>query len=36
LDQVIGSLKQRKLMLNDEKQLACTAQGHVFLNSVLE
>jgi len=36
LDQVIGSLKQRKLMLNDDTQLACTAQGHVFLNSVLE
>ena len=36
LDQVIGSLKQRKLMLNDDTQLACTVQGHVFLNSVLE
>ncbi|WP_445114797.1 radical SAM family heme chaperone HemW [Acinetobacter sp. WZC-1] len=30
------ALQQRKLMLEDQNRLACTMQGHVFLNSVLD
>lgn len=33
---VLGSLRQRKLLVEDEQCLACTEQGHIFLNSVLE
>ena len=33
---LMDSLKQRHLMVDDENRLACTEQGHVFLNSVLE
>lgn len=36
LDQVLTSLRQRKLLVDDPQRLACTEQGHVFLNSVLE
>ena len=36
LDQVLTSLRSRKLMVEDQSRLACTEQGHVFLNSVLE
>lgn len=33
---VLDSLRQRKLLVEDEQRLACTEQGHIFLNSVLE
>lgn len=36
LDETLISLRQRKLMINDQNRLACTDQGHIFLNSVLE
>ena len=36
LDETLISLRQRKLMIDDQNRLACTEQGHVFLNSVLE
>ena len=36
LNERMKSLKQRHLMLNDTTRLSCTAQGHVFLNSVLQ
>ena len=36
LDELLASLRQRKLMLDDQTRLSCTAQGHVFLNSVLQ
>ncbi|MEG0653146.1 MAG: radical SAM family heme chaperone HemW [Acinetobacter sp.] len=36
LDKAVDSLRARKLMVDDQNRLACTEQGHVFLNSVLE
>lgn len=36
LNDVLASLRQRKLMVNDSSRISCTEQGHVFLNSVLE
>ena len=36
LDELLTSLRARKLMVDDHSRLACTEQGHVFLNSVLE
>ena len=36
LDQTLNSLRSRKLMVTDNERLACTDQGHVFLNSILE
>ncbi len=36
LDAVLASLRKRKLLVEDQNRLACTEQGHVFLNSVLE
>lgn len=36
LDMILKSLRTRHLLENDETRLACTEQGHVFLNSVLE
>lgn len=36
LDNVLTSLRDRKLMVEDSTRISCTAQGHVFLNSVLE
>ena len=36
LDQPLNSLRSRHLMVDDQNRLACTEQGHVFLNSVLE
>lgn len=32
----LDTLRQRQWMVNVSDQLACTAQGHIFLNSVLE
>ncbi|WP_334134948.1 radical SAM family heme chaperone HemW [Acinetobacter schindleri] len=36
LNALLTSLRQRKLMVEDPERLACTEQGHIFLNSVLE
>ena len=36
LHDVLSSLRQRHLLVDDQLRLACTEQGHVFLNSVLE
>ncbi|WP_180104132.1 radical SAM family heme chaperone HemW [Acinetobacter sp. YH12108] len=36
LDELLTSLRQRQLMVEDTERLACTEQGHIFLNSVLE
>ena len=36
LDLLLQSLRSRHLMVDDQNYLACTAQGHIFLNSVLE
>ncbi|WP_173912573.1 radical SAM family heme chaperone HemW [Acinetobacter sp. Marseille-Q1618] len=36
LDEILNSLRQRQLMVNDTEVLNCTEKGHVFLNSVLE
>lgn len=36
LNQVLTSLRARKLLVEDSSRLACTEQGHIFLNSVLE
>ncbi|WP_374666380.1 radical SAM family heme chaperone HemW [Acinetobacter sp.] len=34
--ELLASLRERRLMVNDPERLACTEQGHIFLNSVLE
>ncbi|MQW92414.1 radical SAM family heme chaperone HemW [Acinetobacter wanghuae] len=36
LNKLLTSLRERQLMVNDAARLACTEQGHIFLNSVLE
>ena len=36
LGDVLHSLRLRHLMVTDKNRISCTAQGHVFLNSVLE
>lgn len=36
LAETLDSLRIRKLIVDDATRLACTEQGHVFLNSVLE
>lgn len=36
LDHPLNLLRSRHLMVDDQNRLACTEQGHVFLNSVLE
>ncbi|WP_438839634.1 radical SAM family heme chaperone HemW [Acinetobacter johnsonii] len=36
LAETLDSLRSRKLMVDDAMRLACTEQGHIFLNSVLE
>jgi len=36
LDELLISLRERKLILSDENRIACTEKGHIFLNSVLE
>lgn len=36
LNELLNSLRARKLMVEDQNRLSCTEQGHVFLNSVLE
>ena len=36
LDELLNSLRSRKLMVEDKARISCTEQGHVFLNSVLD
>lgn len=36
LNELLSSLRDRKLMVDDQDRLSCTEQGHIFLNSVLE
>ncbi|ENX10773.1 radical SAM family heme chaperone HemW [Acinetobacter variabilis] len=36
MNELLTSLRQRQLMVEDTKRLTCTEQGHIFLNSVLE
>ncbi|WP_180115996.1 radical SAM family heme chaperone HemW [Acinetobacter sp. YH12140] len=36
ISELLASLRQRQLMVNDPARLSCTEQGHIFLNSVLE
>ncbi|QPF32472.1 radical SAM family heme chaperone HemW [Acinetobacter lwoffii] len=36
LHELLSSLRDRKLMVDDQNRLSCTEQGHIFLNSVLE
>ncbi|HEX5382786.1 MAG TPA: YggW family oxidoreductase, partial [Acinetobacter sp.] len=36
LNELLSSLRARKLMVEDQTRISCTEQGHVFLNSVLE
>ncbi|OTL56286.1 YggW family oxidoreductase, partial [Acinetobacter baumannii] len=36
LNKILTSLRARKLLVEDSDRLACTEQGHIFLNSVLE
>lgn len=36
LAETLDALRSRKLMVDDVTRLACTEQGHVFLNSILE
>lgn len=36
MNELLTSLRQRQLMVEDTERLACTEQGHIFLNSVLE
>lgn len=36
LDKVLSTLRQKKLLLDDPSRIACTEQGHMFLNSMLE
>ena len=36
LDELLNSLRQRQLMIDDANILNCTDKGHIFLNSVLE
>ncbi|MGP2361583.1 radical SAM family heme chaperone HemW [Acinetobacter junii] len=32
----LSKLRQKKLLLDDTSKIACTEQGHIFLNSILE
>ncbi|MCL6232312.1 radical SAM family heme chaperone HemW [Acinetobacter amyesii] len=36
ISELLASLRERQLMVNDPARLSCTEQGHIFLNSVLE
>ena len=36
LQSPLSKLRQKKLLLDDTSKIACTEQGHIFLNSVLE
>ncbi|MEB6480747.1 radical SAM family heme chaperone HemW [Acinetobacter vivianii] len=36
LNETLHQLREKKLLVADEERIACTEQGHIFLNSVLE
>ena len=36
LNETLHQLREKKLLIADQDQIACTEQGHIFLNSVLE
>lgn len=36
LNETLNQLREKKLLLADMNRIACTEQGHIFLNSVLE
>ncbi|MCH7315027.1 radical SAM family heme chaperone HemW [Acinetobacter sp. ANC 3882] len=36
LNQMLMQLREKKLLIADTNRIACTEQGHIFLNSVLE
>ena len=36
LNQKLMQLREKKLLIADSQRIACTEQGHIFLNSVLE
>lgn len=36
LSEILNQLREKKLLLADMNRIACTEQGHIFLNSVLE
>ena len=36
IESLLGSLRQRGLMVEDQTRLSCTEKGHIYLNSVLE
>ncbi|ENX59390.1 MULTISPECIES: radical SAM family heme chaperone HemW [Acinetobacter] len=36
LNQKLAQLREKKLLIADSQRIACTEQGHIFLNSVLE
>ncbi|ENW08633.1 radical SAM family heme chaperone HemW [Acinetobacter beijerinckii] len=36
LDETLKQLREKKLLIADVNRIACTEQGHIFLNSVLE
>ncbi|MCH7391939.1 radical SAM family heme chaperone HemW [Acinetobacter dispersus] len=36
LNQKLVQLREKKLLIADSQRIACTEQGHIFLNSVLE
>ncbi|USA46185.1 radical SAM family heme chaperone HemW [Acinetobacter sp. C26M] len=36
LNETLHQLREKKLLIADQDRIACTEQGHIFLNSVLE
>ncbi|VXA56261.1 putative oxidase; putative coproporphyrinogen III oxidase [Acinetobacter proteolyticus] len=36
LNETLHQLREKRLLITDERRIACTEQGHIFLNSVLE
>ncbi|ENW98756.1 hypothetical protein F900_02841 [Acinetobacter modestus] len=36
INEMLNQLRERKLLVDDVNRIACTEQGHIFLNSVLE
>ncbi|MGN5763453.1 radical SAM family heme chaperone HemW [Acinetobacter calcoaceticus] len=36
LNETLHDLREKKLLIADQDRIACTEQGHIFLNSVLE
>ena len=36
ISETLNQLRDKKLLVADVSRIACTEQGHIFLNSVLE